>query len=198
MNSPLEQPQSAAEIRTEMRVEVRGYLVLATLVSLVIGGLIGYFTPRRSEQQPISAQLEPPPGWGAACVGSVEGGTPDPTATPHPLRVYLSGAVQEPQVVILPANSLLADALEAVGGPLSTANMEAVNLAAPLADHQHIVIPANSAPPPLTTQEPTIEANPATTTRLNINTATAEELETLPGIGASRAADIVAYREAHG
>ncbi|MCD4738099.1 MAG: ComEA family DNA-binding protein [Anaerolineae bacterium] len=197
MNSSPEQPQSAAEIRTEMRVEVRGYLVLVTLVSLVIGGLIGYFTPRSSEQ-PASTQLEPPPGWGAACVEVAVAGTPAPTATPKPLRVYLSGAVREPQVVVLPADSLLADALAAAGGPLPTANMETLNLAAPLVDHQHIVIPTAAAPPLATPREGTAAKTPTTSTRLNINTATAAELETLPGIGQSRAMDIIAYREAEG
>ncbi|HEY89682.1 MAG TPA: ComEA family DNA-binding protein [Thermoflexia bacterium] len=198
MNSPLEQPQPAAEIRTEMRVEIRGYLVLATLVSLVIGGLIGYFTPRRNERQPVNTQLEPPPGWGAACVEVAGAGPPAPTATPQPLRVYLSGAVQEPQVVVLPADSLLADALAAVGGPLPTANLETLNLAAPLVDHQHVVIPATSVSPAATPRESIADEPPTTSIRLNINTATATELETLPGIGQRRAIDIIAYREAAG
>ena len=195
MNPPHKELSAEEKIRTEMRVEVRGYLVLATLVSLVIGGLIGYFTPQRSEQQ-SNAPLEAPAGWGEACVEPSPEGTLTPTATPKPVRVYLSGAVQEPQVVELPADSLLSDAVAAVGGLLSNADMQELNLAAPLADHQHIIIPTLA--PNANVQESDTEQTAATTARLNINTATVEELITLPNIGQSRAADIIAYREAQG
>ncbi len=134
--------------------------------------------------------------------------TPIPTNTPTPLRVYISGEVQHPDVYVLPPGSIIKDAITAAGGTTPAADIDVVNLAQELADQQHIHIPAKSdnAPTP-----PVVEggvraagatiAVPATTPtplKININTATLQEFELLPGIGPSIAQRIVDYRAENG
>jgi competence protein ComEA len=122
---------------------------------------------------------------------------PTPTRTPAPLRVYVSGAVNTPGVYTLPPNSITEDALSAAGGLTTDAESGAVNLAAPLRDGEQLHIPARGEPTP--SSPPTAEpASSAPSGPVNINTATVEELDTLPGIGPTYAARIVQYREGNG
>lgn len=131
--------------------------------------------------------------------------------TPSPLIVYVTGAIRQPGVIALPAGSRVTDAIEAAGGLAPEADASGVNLAAPVHDGQHLVIPR--AGEVLPTQpasataaaQPGAKAPPATPTPaytadlpLNLNTATQADLETLPSIGPTRAQAILAYREAHG
>lgn len=209
--APAQDQPAREEIERQVRIQYRGYLVLATVIALIVGGVIGHFTP--GEANPLAeTQLTPPPYWGQVCVTreandgeGAEGVTVPPTATPQPLRVYVSGAVVDPDVVVLPPDSLLADALEAVGGPTDAADVEALNLAAPLTDHQHVIVPerASAEPPAEATSEPAApEATPAGGTtadeKIDLNQATAAELETLPNIGPALAERILAYRAEHG
>ncbi len=127
---------------------------------------------------------------------------PPPTPTQAPLVVDVVGAVRHPGVYTLPRGSRVRDAVAAAGGFLPAAVPEAVNLAAMLQDGVRIFVPAAHTPTPVV-QVPTVV--PLTTagpedavSRININTATAEELEALPRIGPTLAQRIIAYREAHG
>ena len=67
--------------------------------------------------------------------------SPQPTSTPQPLRVYVSGAVRQPDVYVLVPDSIVKDALLAAGGAVEDADLDAVNLALPLADGQHVYVP---------------------------------------------------------
>ena len=164
-------------------VQHRSLVVASSVMSLVVGGLIGFFTPH-----PVG-----PP---------VEVVTPDPTATstplptPGPLRVYVCGAVQIPAVYELPPGSLVEDAVEAAGGPTSDADMDRINLAQELSDQLQIVVPriSETAPP----VAPSGETPTPHMTHLNLNTATVAELETLPQVGPATAQAIVDYRESYG
>jgi len=125
--------------------------------------------------------------------------TPEPapqfTATPQPLRVYISGAVQQPDVYALAPGSIVKDALLAAGGPASDADLDRINLASPLADGQQIYVPRlgeESVP----VQPPS--RLPASGGKVNINTADTASLETLPGIGPALAQRIVDFRQASG
>jgi competence protein ComEA len=125
--------------------------------------------------------------------------TPEPspqfTATPQPLRVYVSGAVQQPDVYALSPGSIVKDALLAAGGPASDADLDRINLASPLADGQQIYVPRlgeESVP----VQPPS--RLPASGGKININTADAASLETLPGIGPALAQRIVDFRQVSG
>lgn len=110
---------------------------------------------------------------------------------PSAIYVYVCGAVKCPGVVELPEGSRVNDALEAAGGFAEDASRDHVNLAARVADGEKLFFP--------TCEEAASAAEEKNGDGLiNINTASTEELCTLPGIGASRAADIIRYREREG
>ena len=107
--------------------------------------------------------------------------------------VYVCGAVRHAGVYELTAGSRVCDAISAAGGLTEDADATAVNQADYLKDSQQITVPFLSE-----TVEGSSAAGGDAGGRININTAGPEELMKLRGIGASRAADIIAYREAHG
>lgn len=109
------------------------------------------------------------------------------------LYVYVCGAVEEPGVVALPDGSRAFDAVLAAGGMTEAADPSYVNLAEKLKDGEKLYVPTVEEASAM--ESGTREAENGL---VNINTADAATLCTLPGIGESRAADIIAYREAHG
>jgi len=123
--------------------------------------------------------------------------TPPPSPTPAPIRVYVSGAVANASVCELPVGATVEDAIGAAGGATADADLECINLALELQHQQHLHVRrvGEADPPPVVSGGP-LEQNG--TGLVNINTATAEELETLPGVGEVTAQRIVAYREANG
>lgn len=105
--------------------------------------------------------------------------------------VYVCGAVAKPGVVTLREGSRVADALEKAGGFREDAGRDSVNLAARVSDGEKLYFP--------TEEEGAGDGGKESESGLvNINTADAQLLSTLPGIGASRAADILYYRETNG
>ena len=135
---------------------------------------------------------------------------PPPTAPP--VLVYVVGAVATPGVYSLPAGSHVWDAVQQAGGLLPGANQEVVNLAAVLRDGDKINFPLQGDPT-RAVNEPTpaaaafqTEEQPGTAAtapppgarQVNINTASAAELESLPGIGPVLAQRVLEYRQKHG
>ncbi len=118
-----------------------------------------------------------------------------PPPSPAPIRVHVTGAVQEPGVCVLPLGAIVQDAIEAAGGALPEARLEALNLAAPLADGEQVNVPGGpeATSPPSATGSPTPGAG-----RISVNTASVAELDLLPGIGPALAQNIIDYREGHG
>ena len=112
---------------------------------------------------------------------------------PQTVYVYVCGAVRAPGVVEVPEGSRAAEALELAGGMTTEADPFYVNLAEIVTDGQKLYFPTASE-----AEELEVAGKAAEEGLVNINTASAEELCTLPGIGASRAADIVRYREKNG
>lgn len=120
-----------------------------------------------------------------------------PSATPAPLEVYVTGAVQNPQARLsLPIGSRVEDAIAAAGGALENADLDAVNLAQRLQDGDQIFVPALSAEGEASTGN--VLPTPNAQRIVNINEATLEELDTLPGIGPATAQAIIDYRAANG
>jgi competence protein ComEA len=121
--------------------------------------------------------------------------TPEMTPTARPLRVYVSGAVRYPDVYALPPDSIVKDAMMAAGGPADDADLNRINLAASVADGQQVYVPrlGEESPP---VQPPSGQSSSGG--MVNINTADAADLESLPGIGPTLAQRILDYRQAHG
>lgn len=116
------------------------------------------------------------------------------------LVVYVSGAVQSSGVYTLPYGSRVQDALQAAGGSRPEAYLGSLNLAALLRDGQHIFVPlAYDTPTPTPDKTAsTLTPTPTSSPFINVNYATQEELESLPGIGAVLAKRIIAYRTRYG
>ncbi|HUV93573.1 MAG TPA: helix-hairpin-helix domain-containing protein [Anaerolineae bacterium] len=164
----------------------RGYIILTLIYAIFFAGYVVY--ERRPQPEPIQI-IDP---------------TPTPTQTPTPIHVHMTGAVQRPGVYLLPPQSRLFQAVDAAGGLTSDADPERVNLADRIQDAQQVFIPRlGKTPPPSPTP---IAASLSRSTEsgqlghglININTASAAELDAMPGIGPVYAARIIAYREAHG
>lgn len=132
-------------------------------------------------------------------IGLLEDDTPPLEPPPPPVKkisVYVSGQVKNISVVELEDNGdlRLVDAVNAAGGLTELADADAVNLAAPLTDGQHIHIPTKEI---FLSQGIAAAASKSSDT-VNINTADAHELATLKGIGSALSQRIIDYRNEHG
>lgn len=108
------------------------------------------------------------------------------------LVVDVAGAVRRPGLYRLPDGSRVADALQRAGGPTQKAFLEGLNLAAPLADGQQVLVPRKVAG--AVAAAPTSgNAGP-----VSLSAATLEQLDTLPGVGPVTAQKILDYQAAHG
>jgi competence protein ComEA len=133
-----------------------------------------------------------------AAMGRSPGSSPPSTSGPNVsveessvemVAVHVSGMVVAPGVVDVPADAIVADAIEAAGGLLSEALVDQINLAAPIVPGEQIVVPG----PTGATADTGVEDGP-----LSINQATTTDLESLPGLGPVLAERIVSYRESNG
>lgn len=129
---------------------------------------------------------------------------PEPTATPGPITVFVNGAVNLPGLYALPNGSRVNDAIAAAAGFATDAAADVVNLAQELQDGSQIYVPSQSeaAALPAVVSVPVLNLSSGTggqpetpQGKININTATLELLDTLPGIGPSTAQKIVDYRD---
>ncbi len=153
---------------------------LGIVAAAVVGGAVLLIASRPA---PVTIIINPPPPTPEA----------SPTATPAPITVYVTGAVNQPETVVsLPAGSRIKDAVDAAGGASADADLEQIDLAAPLhdGDHVHVYARGESVQVPL--------SSTASDSLVHVNRATLEELETLPGIGAVLGQRIIDYRTAHG
>ena len=123
--------------------------------------------------------------------------TEDVVASEDTITVYVCGAVVQEGVYELPAGSRISDALLMAGGYDENALHGYVNLAERLEDGERIYFPDYQELEELGIV-PISSTESSESGLVNINTADAETLKTLPGIGDAKAADIIAYREEHG
>ncbi len=112
------------------------------------------------------------------------------------LVIDVAGAVRHPGLFRLQAGSRIDDAIAAAGGPTAKAQLDAVNLAAPIADGEQVVVPGRGSVGTPAAGPPAAGSSPSGP--LDLHTATAEQLDSLPGIGPVTAQKILDYRQAHG
>ena len=191
--------------------------VVALAVVAAVAVLITVFTVLGDRPAPVRSANLP----AVEMVSAESPGTEDPVASPAALHsdqlvVSVVGLVHKPGLATLAPGSRIADALTAAGGALAGADTVGLNLARPLVDGEQIVVglapaagrpllgssvgPGTTAPETPRTSSAPASAAPASGPGepVNLNTATVEQLDALPGVGPVTAAAIVAWRQAHG
>lgn len=156
-------------------------------VALVVGALVVL-------RHPAPPPLRLPSAAPAAPAASAP--APAATAAPAELVVHAAGAVVHPGVYRLHAGARVDDVVAAAGGPAPDADVDQIDLAAPVADGDRVYVPRRGEVPP-----PVVGASGvsgAAGAPLDLNRATAAELDALPGVGPSTAQAIVDYRRTHG
>ena len=126
------------------------------------------------------------------------------STAPAFILVHVAGAVLQPGVVQLPAGARAEDAIDSAGGVAADADLDALNLATRLRDGDRLYVPHLGQPVPSVVAPsggggvggPTAGTTPAGP--VNLNRASAEQLDALPGVGPSTATAIVTYRDQHG
>jgi competence protein ComEA len=166
---------------TLSRGELAGLIVV--LVAVLGGAALWY---ARSLPKPVTIAEAGP---GAAQQVSA---SPSPAVV---LIVDVAGAVHQPGVYEFAEGDRVIDAIERAGGQLPKADLSLLNLAAPLTDGTQILVPKSGPPRAVV---PGGTAPGSSTGLININSASATELETLSGIGEVLAATIIEYREQNG
>jgi competence protein ComEA len=163
----------------------RRRLLLAAAASLVLVLLFGRYALGAGTTTP-AAPLPPPPAGEAGVSGL-------PAAR---VVVDVVGAVRRPGLYRLPQRARIADAVTRAGGATAKADLAQVNLAAPLADGEQVVIPKRGVASAAGSAAPGAASPPSAPVQLS--TATLEQLDSLPGVGPMTAQKILDYRQKHG
>ena len=210
---------------TEIRDRLRHWVAFVGPRRLLFGSLVGAcvlvagWLLVRPSGPPLESAVPRVSGAGATVIA--------PTVAPAPstVKVHVTGAVLHPGVYELSSRARVVDAVAAAGGASTTADLQRINLAQTIIDAEQVFVPSRSqrtssptvAPrlrpsrtslPPVTAPGASPPVAPSATTtiaggnsgsgRININTATADQLDTLPGVGPSTAKAIITYRTQKG
>ena len=159
---------------------------LVALAVLVVAG--GWWLGRPASTPPVEADIP----FVTPITPVAEHSAP---GDPSTLIVHVAGAVRRPGIVELETGSRIVDAIEAAGGPTGSAELHRLNLAAPVADGMQVRVPVPGEP-----VEPagSFGSGADGGGLVNVNTASAQELQELPGIGPALAQAIVDWRQENG
>ncbi|MFL6087033.1 MAG: helix-hairpin-helix domain-containing protein [Mycobacterium sp.] len=204
-------PDGAAGWVAAVRADPGRAGVIGLAVVGVIAVLVTVFTLVRDKPPPVASAKLPP-------VEMVSSASPTPGSAPPgadgPVVVSVVGLVHKPGLVTLPPGARIADALTAAGGALDGADLIGLNMARRVTDGEQIIVGIVAAPGQPAAMGSSISSEPATAAPsdapstagkapapgglVDLNAATVEELDTLPGIGPVTAAAIIAWRDANG
>ena len=165
------------------------------VIAVVVGGtwLLKAPTTRPEDRLPFAAHTTLPTGT------SVTGATTTSSTTSSTtIVVYVAGAVPVPGVYTLAAGARVTDAVTAAGGSGPNADLDVVNLAAALHDGERVYVPILGQAVPTVVDNAAAPDSTAPAGPVNVNSATPEQLDVLPGVGPATAAAIVAHRDQHG
>ena len=174
-------------------------IFIIIIISGIIYGIFNYFTQNKNKEnlENISQDI---------IINNQTENTTEENNNQEKIVIHITGAICNEGIYELEENSRIADAVKMAGGLKENADLKQINLAYVLEDGMKINIPSKNE----STNEPSNNAesyitkenlnsfNNAKTSKVNINSATQTELETLPGIGPSTALKIINYRKEKG
>src|SRR3954467_11231069 len=159
------------------------------LIAYVVAGLAVVLAGARWVHASAAAE-RPPAAAGAARSSSVRVSR----AGGGEAVVHVAGAVRRPGVYHLGAGTRVQEAVRRAGGPTRRADLNAINLAAKVEDGRQVIVPARMAAAAAASVDPAAGGRPAAAP-VNLNTATADELGTLDGVGPATAQKILTFRQ---
>ncbi len=188
---------SATDLIEDLRDRFQPRPLILLVVGLVAAGLGAWWLFR---PQTVPPELTLPMARPAPSV------TERPSTVAADVAIHVTGRVAAPGVYLLDPGSRVQDAVDAAGGAVEGADLQRVNLAAPVEDGMQIWVPGPDEDPPVivgpsgpptgASSQPTGDGESAPL--VEVNRASAAELEVLPGVGPATAAAIIAHRDEHG
>ncbi|MFC5679296.1 ComEA family DNA-binding protein [Aeromicrobium endophyticum] len=183
---PADEPEPAAARRRLDIPHARALAAVAVAASVLLVWWLLAGRPQTSEP------VEP-----LALASTSSPSVPGAPASAAPLIVDVVGKVRQPGIVTLPKGSRVYEAIQAAGGLKGRVDTTSLNMARELTDGEQVLVGLEPADPAVSPGAAPGAAAPAGT-KVNLNTATLEQLDTLPGVGPVTAQAIVTWRESHG
>jgi competence protein ComEA len=190
-------PDDSQRHRFRWEPSRRSVAALGVVLVVAVAATWWWVTSSRSGSVPVTVA---PPASGsmsasAPTASAVSRTSASATPSPATIVVDVAGKVARPGIYRLPADSRVFDAVRAAGGAKPGVDTVTINLAAPLQDGQQVVVGTSGAPAP---PGPVGSGSSSVPTVVDLNTASLEELETLPGVGPVLGQHILDWRSEHG
>ncbi|WP_099810953.1 helix-hairpin-helix domain-containing protein [Streptococcus suis] len=183
----------------EMLKEYKWQIALPAAAGLLMATFLIFSQPAKSDQTGLTDF--PQTEQTSSSQEQTEETSTEVSEDPSQLVVDVKGAVEKPGLYTLEAGARVNDAVEAAGGLTSQADPKSINLAQKLSDEAVVYVASKDEKISVvasTTASSAMSSEEKNTSLVNLNTATEADLQTISGIGAKRATDIIAYREANG